>query len=55
MHYFHNSETRCDRQKQIAFFKSALKSMFIKKEKLIKNKKPALKIPDNPEILVFSG
>ena len=32
-HYFYNSKTRCDRQKQIAFLKSALKSMFIKKEK----------------------
>ena len=33
IHYFYNSKTRCDRQKQIAFLKSALKSTLIKKEK----------------------
>ena len=33
IHYFYNSKTRCDHQKQIAFLKSALKSMLIKKEK----------------------
>ena len=33
VHYFYNSKTSCDRQKQIAFLKSALKSMLIKKEK----------------------
>ena len=26
IHYFYNSKTRCDRQKQIAFLKSALKT-----------------------------
>ena len=31
--FFNNSKTRCDRQKQIAFLKSALKSKLIKKEK----------------------
>ena len=36
IHYFYNSKTRCDRQKQIAFLKSALKSTSIKKEKEIK-------------------
>ena len=33
MHYFYNSKTKCDRQKQIAYLKSALKSTLIKKEK----------------------
>ena len=34
---FYNSKTRCDRQKQIAFLKSALKSTLVKKEKHIIN------------------
>ena len=33
IHYFYNSKTSCNRQKQTAFLKSALKSRLIKKEK----------------------
>ena len=32
IHYFYNSKNRCNHQKQIAFLKSRLKSMLIKKK-----------------------